>query len=162
MGNEGGASVQAGPGSIAALDGQRNAQRGQDSSEVKSVELERLIAEGNTLLERRNAFEFRRDYAADLFEAEMGSAWRPRTGSKVSHANMTAAMIDSRDFLSACRRAETEVLIPAVTKIAYSGGMDYNDRERVWVKLDQVLAKHPDIVLLHGGSPKRAEHFAAC
>ena len=141
---------------------QRTGQREQDGSEVKSVELERLIAEGITMLERRNSFEFMRDFAADLFEAQTGSAWRPRTGSKVSHANMTAAMIDSRDFLSARRRAETEVLIPVGTKIAFAGGMDYNDHDRIWAKLDQAHAKHPDMVLLHGGSPKGAERIAAC
>ncbi|MFS8056346.1 MULTISPECIES: DUF2493 domain-containing protein [Rhizobium] len=143
-------------------DAQRTGQREQDGSEVKSVELERLIAEGITMLERRNAFEFMRDSAADLFEAQTGSSWRPRTGSKVSHTNLTAAMIDSRDFLSARRRAETEVLIPAGTKIAFAGGMDYNDHDRIWAKLDQVHAKHPDMVLLHGGSPKGAERIAAC
>ncbi|MBB4193000.1 hypothetical protein GGE45_001586 [Rhizobium aethiopicum] len=143
-------------------DGQRDGQRGQDGSEVKSVELERLVAEGVTLLERRNAFEYMRDFSADIFEAQTGSAWRPRTGSKVNHANMTAAMIDSRDFLSARRRAETEVLIPAGTKIAFSGGMEYNDHELIWAKLDQVHAKHWDMVLLHGGSPKGAERIAAC
>lgn len=141
---------------------QRSGQREQDGSEVKSVELERLIAEGITLLERRNSFEFMRDYASDLFEAQIGSAWRPRSGSKVSHANMTAAMIDSRDFLSARRRAETEVLIPAGTKIAFAGGMDFNDHERIWAKLDQAHSKHPDMILLHGGSPKGAERIAAC
>ncbi len=143
-------------------DAQRTGQREQDGSEVKSVELERQVAEGITLLERRNAFEFMRDYAADLFEVQTGSAWRPRTGSKVSHANMTAAMIDSRDFLSARRRAETEVLIPGGTKIAFGGGIDYNDHERIWAKLDQALAKYPDMVLLHGGSAKGAERIAAC
>jgi len=50
-------------------DSQRNGQREQDGSEVKSVELERLVAEGITLLERRNAFEFMHAYAGDLFEA---------------------------------------------------------------------------------------------
>lgn len=143
-------------------DAQRNEQKEQDGSEVKSVELERHVMEGISLLERRNAFEFMRDYAADLFEAQTGSAWRPRTGSKVNHANMTAAMIDSRDFLSARRRAETEVLIPAGTKIAFGGGMDYNDHDRIWATLDKALAKHPDMVLLHGGSPKGAERIAAC
>jgi hypothetical protein len=143
-------------------DAQRAGQSEQDGSEVKSVELERLIAEGITLVERRNAFEFMRDYAAELFEAETGSAWRPRTGSKVSHANMTATMIDSRDFLSARRRTETEVLIPAGTKIAFGGGIDYNDHELIWAKLDQVHAKYPDMVLLHGGSPKGAERIATC
>jgi len=143
-------------------DAQRTGQREQDGSEVKSVELERHVAEGITLLERRNAFEFMRDYAADLFEAQTGSGWRPRTGSKVNHANMTAAMIDSRDFLSARRHTETEVLIPAGTKIAFGGGMDYNDHERIWSALDKAHEKHPDMVLLHGGSPKGAERIAAC
>jgi len=143
-------------------DAQRNSQNEQDGSEVKSVELERLVAEGVTHLERRNVFEFMRDYAADLFEAQTGSAWRPRTGSKVSHANMTAAMIDSRDFLSARRRAETEVLIPAGTKIVFGGGTDYNDHERIWSALDKTFEKYPDMVLLHGGSPKGAERIAAC
>jgi hypothetical protein len=112
-------------------DTQPTGQREQDGSEVKSLELERHVAEGITLLERRNAFEFMRDYAADLFEAQTGSASRPRTGSKVNHANMTAATIDSRDFLSARQRAETGVLIPAGTKIAFGGGMDYSDRD--WI-----------------------------
>ncbi|OLP62659.1 hypothetical protein BJF93_07155 [Xaviernesmea oryzae] len=143
-------------------DAQRAGQRDQDGSEVKSVELERHIAEGITLLERRNAFEFMRDYAAELFEAETGSAWRPRTGSKVSHANMTAAMIDSRDFLAARRRVETEVLIPAGTKIGFAGGVEFNDHQAIWTALDRARAKFPDLVLLHGGAPKGAERIAAC
>ena len=32
----------------------------------------------------------------------------------------------------------------------------------IWAALDQVHAKHPDMVLLHGGSPKGAERIAAC
>ena len=46
-------------------DAQRNGQKEQDGSEVRSVELERHIMEGITLLERRNAFEFMRDFASD-------------------------------------------------------------------------------------------------
>ena len=142
-------------------DAQRNGQKEQDGSEVKSVELERHILEGITLIERRNAFEFMRDYAAELFAAQTGSAWRPRTGSKVSHANMTAAMIDSRDFLSARRRAETEIMVPAGTKIAFSGGTDYNEHQVIWDALDRARAKFPDMVLLHGGSKTGAERIAA-
>ena len=89
---------------------------------MKSVELERLIAEGQTLLERRDAFELMRDQAAEHFERHTGSNWRPRTGSMVNHRNLTSAMIDSRDFLAAKRRAEAEVLLPAGPKIAFSGG----------------------------------------
>src|SRR3546814_11379789 len=65
-------------------DAQRRSQREQDGSEVRSVELERLIAQGLTLLERRNAFEFLRDHAAELFEGHTGLAWKPLSGSKRS------------------------------------------------------------------------------
>lgn len=40
--------------------------------------------------------------------------------------------------------------------------MGYNDHERIWAKLDQAHLKHPDMILLHGGSPKGAERVAAC
>jgi hypothetical protein len=84
----------------------------------------------------------------------------PRTGSMVNHRNLTSAMIDSRDFLAAKRRAEAEVLLPAGPKIAFSGG-DTADHKLIWAKLDQVHEKHPDMVLLHGGSPKGAEKIAS-
>jgi hypothetical protein len=141
---------------------QRRSQAEQNGSEVKSVELERLIDQGLGLIERRNAFEFFRDHAAELFEAATGSAWRPRSGSVVNHRALTAAMIDSREFLAARRRAETELLVPAGTRIAFTGGPDCNDHQRIWAALDKVRAKHPDMVLLHGGSPRGAERIAAC
>ena len=80
---------------------QKRSQKEQDGSEIRSVELERLTAEGMTLIERRNSMEFFRDQAADQFERHTDSAWRPRTGSKVNHRTLTSAMIDSRDFLAA-------------------------------------------------------------
>ncbi len=140
---------------------QRRSQKEQDGSEIRSVELERLTAEGQTLIERRNSMEFFRDQAAEQFGRHTGSSWRPRSGSKVNHRTLTAAMIDSRDFLAAKRRAENEVLLPAGPKIAFTGGLDFNDHRLIWNKLDKVHAKHPDIVLLHGGSPRGAELIAA-
>ena len=140
---------------------QRRLQREQDGSEVKSVELERLTAQGQTLLERRNAFELMRDRAAEHFERNTHSIWRPRTGSMVNHRNLTAALIDSRDFLAAKRRAANEVLLPPGPKVAFTGGLDFNDHRLIWARLDQVHAKHPGMVLLHGGSPKGAELIAA-
>ena len=140
---------------------QRRLQREQDGSEVKSVELERLTAQGQTLLERRNAFELMRDQAAEHFERNTHSIWRPRTGSMVNHRNLTAALIDSRDFLAAKHRTEAEVLLPPGPKVAFTGGLDFNDHRLIWARLDQVHAKHPGMVLLHGGSPKGAELIAA-
>jgi hypothetical protein len=140
---------------------QRRSQKEQDGSEIRSVELERLTAKGQTLIERRNSMEFFRDQAADQFERHTHSTWRPRSGSKVNHRHLTSAMIDSRDFIAAKRRAESEVLLPAGPKIALTGGLDFNDHRLIWDRLDKAHAKHPDMVLLHGGSPKGAELIAA-
>ena len=141
---------------------QKRLQREQDGSEVRSVELERALAEGLTLLERRDAFELMRDTAAQAYERQTRSRWRPRTGSLVNRKMLTAAMIDSRDFLAARRRAESEVMLPSGPKVAFTGGLDCTDHDAIWAALDRVHAKHPDMVLLHGGSPKGAERIAAC
>ena len=75
--------------------------------------------------------------------------------------SLTAAMIDSSDFLVAKRRAETEVMLPPGPNVAFTGGYECNDHLAIWAALDRVHAKHPDMVLLHGGSPKGAELIAA-
>ena len=140
---------------------QHRSQREQDGSEIRSVELERLVAEGLTLIERRNCMEFFRDQAAEQFEPHTGSAWRPRNGSMINHRTLTAAMIDSRDFLAAKKSADREVLLPTGPKIAVTGGLDFNDHRLIWDRLDKVHGKHPDMVLLHGGSPKGGEFIAS-
>jgi len=141
---------------------QRRSQREQDGSEVRSVELERLMLQGVSLIERRNAFEAFRDLAAEQFEAITGSAWRPRTGSMVNRKALTAAMIDSRDFIAARRHADRQVMLPPGPRITFTGGIDCNDHARIWDVLDKVRTKHPDMVLIHGGSSKGAEKIAAC
>ncbi|MCQ9157250.1 DUF2493 domain-containing protein [Acidomonas methanolica] len=140
---------------------QKRGQKEQDGSEIRSVELERLIAEGLTLVDRRNAYEIFRDAAKEQFERLTMSAWRPKTGSLVSRRTMTASMIDSRDFLTARRKAEGELLVPPGPKIVVTGGLDFNDHLLIWERLDKVRTKHPDMVLLHGGSPKGAEFIAS-
>ena len=54
------------------------------------------------------------------------------------------------------------MLLPAGPRIAFAGGIDCNDTDRIWATLDRVRTKHPDMVLLHGGSPRGAERIAAC
>ena len=97
-----------------------------------------------------------------MFEVTTGTVWRPRAGSLVNHRALTASLIDSREFLAARRRADTEVLAPAGTRIAFTGGIECNYHARIWDALDKIRAKHPDMVLLHGGSPRGAERIAAC
>jgi hypothetical protein len=79
----------------------------------------------------------------------------------VNHRTLTAAMIDSREYLAAKRRTETEVILPKGPKIAFAGGLEFNDHRAIWDRLDKVFAKHADMVMLHGGSPKGAEKIAA-
>jgi YspA, cpYpsA-related SLOG family len=73
-----------------------------------------------------------------------------------------ASLIASRDFIAAKRRANIAPLTQAGTRVALTGGLDYADHKRIWAVLDMVHSKYPDMVLLHGGSPKGAERIAAC
>ncbi|MCX7587303.1 DUF2493 domain-containing protein [Phenylobacterium sp. 58.2.17] len=143
-------------------DAQKRSQRRQDGSEIRSVELEHLLAQGLSLTGRRNGLETFRDRAAEHYQLHLGLAWTPRAGSKATRATLTAAMIDSRDYLAAKHRAETLTLLPPGPKIAFTGGAACNDHSRIWDALDKVLARHPDMVLLHGGTPTGAERIAAC
>ena len=140
---------------------QRRGQNEQDGSEVRSVELERLIVAGRGLIGRRDALEAMRDQAADLYQSYMRSPWRPKYGSQVNHKAMTSALVDSRDYLAAKRKASTEVLIPAGPKIIFTGGLEFEDHRLIWDKLDKVRNQHSDMVLVHGGSPTGAELIAA-
>src|SRR3546814_11286102 len=60
---------------------QKRGQREQDGSEIKAVELERLIETGQGLIERRDSLEVFRDSAAEHSLRTTGSPWSPRTGS---------------------------------------------------------------------------------
>ncbi len=139
---------------------QKRAQREQDGSEVKSVELENLIAQGLTLIERRDSFEFMRDQAADQYERQVRKPWRPRSGSMVNHRNLTATMIDSRTFIRNRELAKARVLVPAGTRIAFTGGANYQNHRLIWEVLDRIHEKHRDMVLLHGGFDTGAELIA--
>jgi len=141
---------------------QRRSVRAQDGSEVRSVELETLLREGTTLIERRDAMEFFREACADQYRLHLGRAWTPRSGSLVNRQALTAAMVDSREFIAARKRADNQVLIPVGTRIAITGGADYQNHRRIWEALDKVRAKHADMVLLHGGTPTGAEQIAEC
>jgi hypothetical protein len=133
----------------------------QDGSEVKSAELERLTALGISITERRNAFEAFREIGAACFERQTCSAWRPRSGSITNRKTLTAAMIDSRDYIAAKRKADIEPLLPTGPRIAFTGGIDCTDHARIWDSLDKAHARHPDMVLIHGGSPRGAEKIAS-
>ena len=51
--------------------------------------------------------------------------------------------------------------MPGGTRVALTGGPTCDDHRLIWAKIDRVHTKYPDLVLLHGGSPRGAEHIAA-
>ncbi|MBB3890564.1 hypothetical protein GGQ61_001281 [Phenylobacterium haematophilum] len=140
---------------------QKRMQREQDGSEVKSVELEKAIGEGRTMIERRDAMEAFREAFAEQFRTLFRKPWMPRSGTMANRKKLTASVIASRDFVNARRWADKQVLIPPGERIYVSGGADYGNHGFVWQVLDTVLAKHPTMVLLHGASKRGAELFAS-
>ncbi|MCA1200178.1 DUF2493 domain-containing protein [Sphingomonas sp. R647] len=140
---------------------QQRSQREQDGSEVKSVELETLIAQGRTMIERRDAMEAFREAFAEQFRHYLRKPWLPRSGSMLNRRAMTASVIESREFINDRRHADATLLVPQGARIYLSGGADYADHRKVWLVLDQVHGRHPQMVLLHGGSRTGAEHIAA-
>jgi hypothetical protein len=141
--------------------GQRRLQREQDGSEVKSVELETAIAEGRTMIERRDAMEAFREAFAEQFRHYLRKPWLPKSGSMLNRRAMTAAVVESREFVNDRRYADAKLLVPPGERIYLSGGADYSDHREVWRVLDQVHGRHPQMVLLHGASRTGAEHIAA-
>ena len=132
----------------------RDLQRAQDGSEVKSRELELVTDRAQSLGEHRDAFEQMRDAAAEHYRAETGNLWRPRRGSHTSQTgHLTSAAIDARDFLRARNDRAMRAHLPQGTLVAIAGGKDVRDPGAVTAKLDQARAKHPDMVLVHGGGP---------
>src|SRR3546814_17077845 len=71
-------------------------------------------------------------------------------------------MLEDRDFIAASKRSDCTLLIAEGTRIAITGGTDYHDHRRILAALDKVHARHPHMVLLHGGTPSGAEHIADC
>lgn len=140
---------------------QQRAQREQDGSEVRSVELETLIAQGRTMIERRDAMEAFREAFAEQFRHYLRKPWLPRSGSMLNRRAMTASVIESREFVNDRRHADATLLVPKGERIYLSGGADYADHRRIWQVLDEVHGRHPQMVLLHGGSRSGAEHIAA-
>ena len=140
---------------------QQSAQHYQDGSEVKAVELERLIARGRARAGRHEVLESLRDLASDHFARATHDVWRPKAGSLTSHRHLTSALIDSRDYIAARQASRLKLLAPTGTLVAFSGGTDFQDVNAIWTVLDKLLAKHPDLVLLNTASPTGADLIAS-
>ena len=132
----------------------RDLTRGQDGSEIRSRELELVTDRSKSLTARRDAFEALRDTAADCYREATGSTWRPRRGSHVSETGkLTSAAVDARDYQRARKDRKAAAHLPQGTLVAVTGGRDVKDPAAVIARLDKALARHADMVLVHGGGP---------
>lgn len=117
------------------------------------------LLDGESMSDVCRAFGISRKTGYKIFERykEHGlEALSDRSRRPVRYANQLPPQIDSRDFLMARRRAETQVLMPAGQRIAFTGGMDCNDHQRVWAALfkrnDVLLETLPIGVVVFPGS----------
>lgn len=138
---------------------QKRLQREQDGSEVKSVDLERKIAEGISLIERRDTMELFRDMGADQFRLHLRKPWLPMSGPMVNRKALTSAVLDSRKQIDKRAYQDARVLNPDGPRFVFSAGATYNDHRLICATMDKLLAQFPDMVLVHGGTATGGEHI---
>lgn len=141
-----------------------------DGSEVHSSNLEEQVERAQAAEASMIAFEQMREVAALLYHDEIGSCWRPMSGSRANHAaHLTSAVVDARDFLNARSERRRAAHSPEGTPVVFAGGrlcFDTSDEAKafaanVWDTLDKVYDRLPDMVLVHGGDNKGVDRLAA-
>ncbi len=141
-----------------------------DGSEVHSSNLEEQVERAQAAEASMIAFEQMREVAALLYHDEIGSCWRPMSGSRANHAaHLTSAVVDARDFLKARSERRRAAHSPEGTPVVFAGGRSsFTSSEEakafaanVWDTLDKVYDRLPDMVLVHGGDSKGVDRLAA-
>jgi hypothetical protein len=141
-----------------------------DGSEVHSSNLEEQVERAQAAEASMIAFEQMREVAALLYHDEIGSCWRPMSGSRANHAaHLTSAVVDARDFLKARSERRRAAHSPEGTPVVFAGGRSSfasSDEAKafaanVWETLDKVHGRVPDMVLVHGGDSKGVDRLAA-
>lgn len=138
----------------------RDLARIQDPSEVFNAQLEDQQLLTQTLQSQREAFECMRDHAAQCYHMETGLAWTPTRGSRTSQSN-TASQVDAMDFLKArdAKRAQERCIEGDM--VIFSGGSAWFDHQLLWDRLDNVLARYPNMALATTAQTKGCDAIAA-
>ena len=140
---------------------QRQTVGEQDGSEVMSVELETQTAKLHALKDHNDVMDDMMDALCEQYAVQAGQPWTPRRGGRKSGKRITSAIIDAGQVRKARARLEYERLNPVGRMIGFAGGPDYQDYETIFAVLDQIAAKYPDMILVHGGQKKGAELIAS-
>ena len=128
--------------------------------ELYAIEIEDQQRLTQSLCEARGAVECMRDHAAEIYRVETGMPFSPLRGSRVSSA-LTASQIDARDFLAARAKARREQLAPTGPVVVVSGGQDWAEHERLWVRLDTLKERVPSLTVATTAQPKGVDAIAA-
>lgn len=133
--------------------------RRMEPSEIFNKELEDTQLQCQSLTERRECMEAMRDYAAAMYRACSGHVWTPSRGSRASKA--TASYISALDFVRARAEKRRDRHNPQGPIVVVSGPAEWHDYELIWNRLDLILQRIPNLVLLTTGQKKGADACAA-
>jgi hypothetical protein len=133
-----------------------------DGSEIKDHQLQQQTNLMRQIEGRANALEGLRDALAANLHVQHGFQWNPpgRGGRHSKRSPITQAVLDSKDVLAAQREQKHIALNPEGSRVAFTGGKDYKDVDKIWKTLDRVRERHPDMVLVHGAMNQGAELIA--
>ena len=134
--------------------------RSFDGSEIADVELQDAQCDYERIEEREIAFIMMREHAADLYEAEFGKPWTPKAGSRTGRV-ISAAVLDSRDYLRTAKEREVLAIAPEGTRIVIAGGIEFQNSDLIFSSLDKARNRYGDMILLHGGATKGTDHIAS-
>lgn len=141
-----------------------------DGSEVHSSNLEEQVERAQAAEATMTAFERMRETTAALYLDEIGTSWRPMTGSRSNHsAQVTSAVVNARDFLRVRAERRRAAHTPDGTPVVFAGGRSSfptTDEAKafaanVWATLDKVRDRVPDMFVVHGGDSKGVDRIAA-
>ena len=132
----------------------------QDGSEIQSHRLEELQASSQHADQVIEALELMRDTMAANHQMTTGSPWTPQSGSKKTSSTATSAMLDAKDYLAARDKADALRSAPEGFIVAVAGTASFNDVNRAYRIFDELHAKHPDLLLLHGGHSQGIDKIA--
>jgi hypothetical protein len=125
----------------------------QDGSEVRSTELENLIARAHHAENCLSVIEDARAAAIDRYEAYFKRIWTPASGSLPARP-LTAAMIEAKDFQRARREKAALAFDPSGIPVIAFGDRGYTNYEEVFRCLDWLKSQVETMVLHHPGDDK--------
>ncbi|MGB3472111.1 MAG: DUF2493 domain-containing protein [Erythrobacter sp.] len=133
--------------------------RNFDPSEIYATEMEETQQLCQTLEGIRAALECMRDHAAEVYRIETGRPFSTVRGSRVS-SKLTASVVDARDFLAGRAQRRREQYAPEGPVIAFSGGAHWHDDAIIWKRLDYILGRIPNMILVTTAQNKGCDLIA--